>query len=238
MRRRFTLIELLVVIAIIAILAAMLLPALSAARARARASNCMSNLKQCGLSFRFYANDNDGYNEFAGDSSHPRSKTSERKIWPASLYWNGYITSGTYTMFCTEQTTVSTNQMNKAGGIGSEILNTYSGPYEANTSRNHCIRIESIPNTSPSTLGLLCDGLRADTQAPYYRCYASNASDAAYARPYMAHAKTCNMLFADGHAAALTTGDLAQTSWAVVGTNNSYKITGYILPGETTYRKP
>jgi len=59
--KRFTLIELLVVIAIIAILAAMLLPALSAARERARASNCIGKLKQMGLADNMYATSNKDY---------------------------------------------------------------------------------------------------------------------------------------------------------------------------------
>jgi len=87
-RKAFTLIELLVVIAIIAILSAILFPVFAKVREKARQTVCASNLRQIGLAFQQYAQDNDEQIASFGYWTDPNDFTS-------FCYWYGLWDRGT-----------------------------------------------------------------------------------------------------------------------------------------------
>lgn len=88
MKKVFTLIELLIVIGIIAVLAAMLLPALNKARNKAKATECLSNLKQLGFIVNNYANNNqDWYVSLVPDGA---------VSWGQFLVINKYVDKSQY----------------------------------------------------------------------------------------------------------------------------------------------
>lgn len=87
----FTLIELLVVIAIIAILAAILFPVFAQARAKARATSCLSNSKQLALGIQMYAQDYDEMLPFSDDFGNPIRGIPGSPIQGCCLYWGDMI---------------------------------------------------------------------------------------------------------------------------------------------------
>ena len=203
MKKHFTLIELLVVIAIIAILAAMLLPALSAARARARTSSCLSNLKQHGTAFTMYTQDN---KEFTVTHTAPQFGTYGRWFhvldaycpmidWGASTEANrsGVLIKG---MACPEDTMFNTTYTS-----GTSATNGGNNPSYGLSQHVGGQSLASLED--PSTLVAFADCLHIKENTAKENANGSYVNwKGAYTAPR--HAGGANIVHVDGSAMSTT----------------------------------
>ena len=216
-RSGFTLIELLVVVAIIAILAAMLLPALSQARERARQAVCISNLKQIWHALYMYTEDYDGW-LLPVNTPYPQywNGTPSGRPWIELLGKFGQYSILDYGVYIAARgSSYWSAAKGKAIYCPSEKMVYSYSTYALNmwlcgkvgdaTYGQYCRKIASVKNPSIA-IWVTDNGKSTDYGITYFYAPPTYTSPA---YNFFRHAnESCNILYVDGHVEPRTKGQL------------------------------
>ena len=218
--RFFTLIELLVVIAIIAILAGMLLPALNAAREKARAIKCTGNIKQVLLEFQMYANDN--------RSMFPVRGITPASSWSQLLYGDEALDKIKWKAkphtYCPSNTRPEDADHYYTYGVKTWVWTPQweqkfaqpTIPYD--TSAVSCWVLRSNMVKQPSKYFFLGDSNRSDEGKKGVNFCRIDNNDPRFGLGLM-HQKNANLGFVDGHAGSEGYAELKL--WATIGSSQT-----------------